>query len=415
MAGNFVLAILTTHPIQYQVPLWQALARNGGIPFEVWYLTDHGVRQSRDREFGKTFSWDLDTLSGYSYQFLDVAPGATPASFWRCRLRESLRERLRNRRVNVLWIQGWQVAAYWQAVREAKAAGVELWLRGESNDLSPVACWKRPLKRLQLGWLFKRVDRFLYIGSANKRLYQKYGVPESHLYPTPYAVDNERFARQAASLRQQRGLLRRQWGIPEDAYCILFCGKFIPKKRPMDLVAAAHRLRQTGRIPHLHLLFVGSGMLGGELRKVSRVVFDADSPIALATKGNADVQAGQRPPATFAGFLNQTDISKAYVAADCLALPSDSGETWGLVVNEALASGLQCVVSDACGCAEDLSRATKKVISFRCGDIVHFADQLTRNAERFDPTSSNENYDSKFSIENTVTTVQSFLGVHRTQ
>jgi glycosyltransferase involved in cell wall biosynthesis len=43
------------------------------------------------------------------------------------------------------------------------------------------------------------------------------------------------------------------------------------------------------------------------------------------------------------------------VAADCLVLPSDHGETWGLVVNEALASGLPCIVSDACGCAEDLA------------------------------------------------------------
>src|SRR5262249_21925258 len=43
-----------------------------------------------------------------------------------------------------------------------------------------------------------------------------------------------------------------------------------------------------------------------------------------------------------------------YVAADCLVLPSDTRETWGLVVNEALASGLPCIVSDACGCAEDL-------------------------------------------------------------
>jgi hypothetical protein len=42
------------------------------------------------------------------------------------------------------------------------------------------------------------------------------------------------------------------------------------------------------------------------------------------------------------------------VAADCLVLPSDHGETWGLLVNEALASGLPCLVSDACGCAEDL-------------------------------------------------------------
>ena len=45
-----MVAILTTHPIQYQVPLWQALARDGRVPFEVWYLTNHGAEISRDRE-----------------------------------------------------------------------------------------------------------------------------------------------------------------------------------------------------------------------------------------------------------------------------------------------------------------------------------------------------------------------------
>ena len=71
------------------------------------------------------------------------------------------------------------------------------------------------------------------------------------------------------------------------------------------------------------------------------------------------------PPASFAGFLNQSEISQAYVAADCLVLPSDYGETWGLVVNEALASGLPCLVSQACGCAEDLSICD----TFPLGDI----------------------------------------------
>src|ERR1700719_581032 len=270
-----MLAILTTHPIQYQVPLWQALALDGRVPFEVWYLTSHGVRPSRDREFGQTFSWDIDTLAGYPHRFLSTVEGSTPAAFWKCRLSERLRDRLRTSGAAALWIQGWQVAAYWQAVREARAAGVEVWLRGESNDLAPQPPWKRSLKRSQLGWLFRRVDRFFYIGAANRRLYEKFGVTEPQLYPAPYAVDNARFARQAAALRPRRAELRRQWGIAEDAFCVLFCGKFIEKKHPLDLVTAARQLGDKGSLPNLHLLFAGSGALGSELRRSCHVVFDA--------------------------------------------------------------------------------------------------------------------------------------------
>jgi glycosyltransferase involved in cell wall biosynthesis len=57
---------------------------------------------------------------------------------------------------------------------------------------------------------------------------------------------------------------------------------------------------------------------------------------------------------SFTGFLNQGEIAKAYVAADALVLPSDYGETWGLVVNEAMACGLPAIVSDRVGCGPDL-------------------------------------------------------------
>ena len=372
-----MLAILTTHPIQYQVPLWQALARDGRVPFEVWYLTDHGIRVSFDQEFGKNFAWDLDMLEGYPYRFLKTVSGATPTSFWKCRLRESLANRLRSAGATALWVQGWQVAAYWQAVWEARAAGVEVWLRGESNHLAPQSSWKKTVKRIRHRWLFKRVDRFFYIGSANRQLYQESGVREAKLYSTPYAVDNERFAIQAAALRPRRPELRKKWDIPEDAFCVLFCGKFISKKRPLDLVAAVRNLLEKKVSPRLHLLFVGSGVLGAELRRTCRVVFDAESPVQPAYLGQAN-PASVLPPASFTGFLNQTEISEAYVAADCLVLPSDFGETWGLVVNEALASGLPCLVSQACGCAQELSVDS----TFGLGDINMLSLKLLQLARQ---------------------------------
>jgi glycosyltransferase involved in cell wall biosynthesis len=372
-----MLAILTTHPVQYQVPIWQALAKDGRVPFEVWYLTDFGTRPSLDREFAKTFSWDIDTLSGYPHRFVRTSEGASPVTVWKCRLRERLRDRLRRSGAKVLWIQGWQVVAYWQAAREARAAGVELWLRAESNDLAPPApSWKRQMKQLALGRLLSRVDRFLCIGVANKRLYRRYGVPESRFYLAPYAVDNERFARQALALRPQKMELRRQWRIGDDAFCVLFCGKFIKKKRPLDLVEAARSLISDRRLRNIHLLFVGSGELEGELKQACHVAYDAEATAAQVSAVPISAASwAARPPASFAGFLNQTEISRAYVAADCLVLPSDHRETWGLVVNEALASDLPCLVSDACGCAEDLAGDE---FSFPVGNLKVLADNLIR-------------------------------------
>lgn len=359
-----MLIILSTHPIQYQVPMWQALARDGRVPFEVWYVTDRHTRLSHDREFDKTFAWDIEMLEGYPSRFLHSVPDATPSAFWECRLTEDLAVRLRNAGARALWLQGWQVFAYWQAIQAARRAGVELWMRGESNDLKPISGMKRWAKQLILGQLFRRVDHFLFIGRANRRFYEMHGVPATRLHLTPYAVDNERFSRQADELRPDRMNMRRQWGIPDDAFCVLFCGKFVPKKRPSDIIEAMRLLRASGRIPKLHLLFVGSGELGHGLRRECTIAFDAEGGGLQANPRGGE----WRPLATFAGFLNQKEISKAYVAADCLVLPSDSGETWGLVVNEAMASGLPCAASRACGCTEDLISARWPERAFDLGD-----------------------------------------------
>lgn len=408
-----MLIILTTHPIQYQVPLWQALAAERHVPFEVWYLTNHAVKPTFDREFGKSFAWDLgrDSLEGYPRRFLNVKAGWNlhPSVFRGIRLDEDLRPLFKQIGATVLWIQGWQKLAYWQAAFQAKQVGMKVWLRGESNDLAPVKWWKWQVKRLWLGILFRKVDRFLCIGTANRRLYSKLGVPEGKLGSALYFVDNKRFEKQAAGLRSLRDTIRSEWKIPKDAFCVLFCGKFIPKKRPIDLVLAANLIntRKTlGEGRPVHLLFVGSGELGFSLRESVEVTFDADVPPSSPVDAlRLETNSAAETSASFAGFLNQVDISRAYVAADCLVLPSDYGETWGLVVNEALASGVPCCASDACGSAEDLVAPLAKSAVFRLGDISALATAIERTSAGVEK-SAIKNCIERFSIDVSLSSIK---------
>lgn len=359
-----MLTILSTHPIQYQVPIWQALARRGGLAFEVWYLSDHGVRAGRDGEFGLSFTWDIDLRSGYPHRFLTPAEAtAQITSFRGARLRDPA-ALLRARAPAAVWVQGWQVLAYWQVVFAAHQLGIPVWLRGETNDLRRPHPLKSLPRRLLLRELFRRVSTFLYIGAANRRFYQGFGVPPARLLPAPYCVDNDRFAAAARALAPEREQIRQRWGIPQGATCFLFSGKLIAKKRPGDLLAAVAAIAraQPGLVAAggLHLLIVGDG----ELRA------------ALAEQARELERRAGRPLVTFAGFLNQSEIPRAYAAADCLVLPSDSGETWGLVVNEALASGRPAIVSDRCGCAEDLARPLGPGHVYPCGDVAALAAHM---------------------------------------
>ena len=118
-----MLAVLTTHPIQYQVPVWKQLAARGNVPFKVYYMCDQGLEARFDPGFGKSLSWDIDLLGGYESEFLKTYQGRRSDSFWWLRLKPGFVRQLRQASANVLWIQGWQVAAYWQAVFEAHRAG----------------------------------------------------------------------------------------------------------------------------------------------------------------------------------------------------------------------------------------------------------------------------------------------------
>ena len=76
------------------------------------------------------------------------------------------------------------------------------------------------------------------------------------------------------------------------------------------------------------------------------------------------------------GFRNQTEMPAAYSAADCLVLPSDGRETWGLVANEALACGRPIIVSSACGCAPDLAGDGNVGRTFPVGNPEALADAI---------------------------------------
>jgi len=360
-----MLAILTTHPIQYQVPLWRELTRRG-LPLQVWYLSDQGHRKSFDRGFGREFSWDLEMLDGYAYRFLPSRRASADISkFWGVWI-GSLASQFRDLNVTALLINGWFPYVYWHAAFQAHRAGIPVLLRGETNDLRSIPWWKDLAKRRALKMLFDRISLFLTIGVANRRFYLRYGISENKLRPAPYCVENERFAEAARTFRERKDGLRQTWSIHRDSTCFLFSGKLIEKKHVFDLIQAFEMLllrpEDFGVKRPIHLLIAGDGPLREAVKqKIHRLS-----------------QLSGRSCVTLAGFLNQTEMPKAYAAADCLVLPSDAGETWGLVVNEAMACGLPAIVSDRVGCGPDLIDPGTTGDVFPTGNVDKLAAVMAR-------------------------------------
>ena len=354
-----MILIITTHPIQYQTPLWKKISENN-IDIEVVYLTKHGLELSYDAEFGTTFKWNINLLDGYSYSFAKVNKNADVNSFYNLRLKQSLKSLIANRKVDAIWIQGWQALAYWQIVMQAKILGIPVWLRGETNNLRPPNFIKNLIKYIPFKLFVNGVSKFLYIGKANKEFYLQWSIESRNLIFAPYCIDVDTFQEKLSRAEEIRDVSRKKWNIPNDSFCFIFSGKFIEKKMPSIILKAANRLKNR----KIHLLFVGDGVLREDLLNQANTAYAPEN-----FKNIDNGTANEAISTSFTGFINQDEISNAYIASDCLILPSDYGETWGLVVNEAYAHGIPAIVSNQCGCYPDLVEPYHKELIFDYNDV----------------------------------------------
>jgi glycosyltransferase involved in cell wall biosynthesis len=346
------LAIVASHPVQYQAPWFRALA--GAADVHVFYCHRQTADDQARAGFGAPFEWDVPLLDGYAHTWLrNVAATPDVSTFRGCDTPE-IRDRLTTGGFDACIVNGWYLKSYLQAIRACWSIGLPVLVRGDSRLHRRGAAIKSAVKFVPYRWFLRRIDAHLYVGGENRALLMHYGVPADRLFFAPHFVDNEHFAAGAEAARKSGAVqaLRREWEAYADATVFLFVGKLVAHKRPRDFVAAIARLAEHG--VNARGVIVGAGALESEL--------------------TAEVRA-RKLPVHFAGFQNQRALPAFYAAADCLVVPSES-ETWGLVVNEAFAAGTPAVVSDEVGCAADLLAGGDTGFTFRVGDVDHLAARL---------------------------------------
>lgn len=316
------LCVVATHPIQYSAPWFRDLAGLPDCSLHVIYLRSmDSIAQGSG--FDRAFQWDLPLLVGYSNEILDI-----PAdhAFVPTALRRLWRA-IRRSEASCVLVTGWNEPLLIAAQVVVRLQRRRLLVRGDSNDLRPRSHLVQALQRI----LHRLPHGFLVVGKSNRRFYQKFGVATRKLFSGAHFVENDRLSAMRSEHLHERHLLRQERGFTSTDFVLLFCGKHVSFKRPAWLLEAAAILRAAGH--PVKVLFAGSGQLTPDLHKLA-------SELAV--------------PTHFEGFLNQTELWRAYVTADALVLPSDTGETWGLVANEAMLFKLPIVISAECGCADDL-------------------------------------------------------------
>ncbi|MEM2175408.1 MAG: GxxExxY protein, partial [Candidatus Micrarchaeia archaeon] len=522
--------IFLSHPIHYHTSIYKILAQNKDLDLVVYFYSDFGLGKHIDPQFKTEIDFDKeDILQGYKYVFLKNLSKVKNFKFFDF-INYEIPKIIWKEKPDYVLINSWSYFSDWLVVVASLFSKTKLCLRSE-NPLCHEAKkpkWKIWIKKIILGFLFKQVDIFFYIGKENKEFLKFYGADESKMIFTPYAVDNDYFQKEYEKLKNKKEELRKELGIGEKDIVILFVGKLIPKKRPMDLLKAyetvirnirmrpnmtnniriiekdlSYKLnglffeihKELGRFARekqyadlleeklknnnikfkreiilkfndriikvpdfiiedkilvelkrkpvntkddykriiryleitglelgilvnfgleylkprrilnykllrnrkskypsssansdnsyhsdytsknsdygIHLIFVGDGPLRQELEDHTKKLTNNSDTFV-----NSDKFVHSDYGIHFVGFQSQKDLPKYYTIADIFVLPSDIGETWGLVVNEAMNFGLPVIVSDMVGCGPDLVKSEENGFIFKTGDIEELKNYL---------------------------------------
>lgn len=322
------LAIVCTHPIQYYAPQFQALAKSTEIALRVFFTWEQSVRGKHfDREFGIECEWDIPLLDGYEYEFVPNIARDPGVHHFRGIRTPELARKIECWRADALMVIGWNCDAHLRIMRHMKGR-IPVFFRGDSTLLDPTTPLRSLARRLTLFAVYRHVDVAIAVGQNNTDYFCWCGLPRNRIEFAPHSIDNTRFGATTEFQHQIIDRWRQKLGIGKDDLVFVFAGKFIEKKSPQLLLDAFVGIKGS-----VHLVYFGSGELESTLRN----------------------RAANHLNVHILPFQNQSMMPAVYRFADLFVLPSGGpGETWGLALNEAMASSRAIVASDRVGAARDL-------------------------------------------------------------
>ena len=314
------LAILTEIISPYRIPLFNALAREEKVNLQVIFLaeTDPQLRQ-----------WQV-YREEIKFPYVILPSWRKRAGGYNLLFNRGVGSALTAAAPDTILCGGYNYLAYWQALVWARSRRIPFFLWSESNlqDQRPGHATVEMLKQE----FFRRCSGFVVPGQSAAEYLRAHRIGDELIFGAPNAVDNNYFASGAAAARRHPDMHRKELNLPGRYF--LFVGRLVAEKGVIDLLAAYAKLDDAVR-RQVGLLFVGDGTARGQLERQAATI----SPGVIK----------------FAGFVQREQLAAYYALAEMLILPTHS-DTWGLVVNEAMACGLPVILSSIAGCAVDLVR-----------------------------------------------------------
>jgi glycosyltransferase involved in cell wall biosynthesis len=258
---------------------------------------------------------------------------------------------LRGASPDVVVVSGWSTFASQAAVAWCRRHGVPYLLLVSSHDDEPRAGWRRRPREALVGRIIDGASGALVLGTLSRRGLEVRGLDPARIGVFANTIDVASWTARAAGLSVRRVEIRAELDVAPHEVVVLSVARLSPEKELDDLVRA---VAEAGT--ELALVVAGSG------------------PERVALEGLAR-ELGVR--LLLVGDVGAERLAELYVAADVFALLS-SREPWGVVVNEAAASGLPLLLSDRVGAAPDLLRDGENGDLVAVGDVAAASVALRR-------------------------------------
>jgi 1,2-diacylglycerol 3-alpha-glucosyltransferase len=277
----------------------------------------------------RDYDWER-TDEPRAFDKLTLFDGVSDSRSLKCtRLRQKMREALAAVDPAVAMIPGWATPASLVALEWCLRNQRPAIVMSESNAFDHErSALREAIKRI--------VVSSFSTGLAGGQLQREYlitlGLPRERVFTGYDVVDNDHFAQGAAEVRSQKEEVRKKYGLPENYF--LASARFVPKKNLRRLMEGYAFYRKLAGTNHWKLVLLGDGPLRAELVTL-RHKLDLVRDIILP------------------GFIQYRELPAYYALAGAFVHASTT-EQWGLVVNEAMATGLPVIVSNRCGCVPDL-------------------------------------------------------------
>jgi len=319
---------------------------------EVFVIFCGKTERNRKWKLNEKINFKYEILPNYSLRF-------DSKDLFTYFITPTIIKRLNDLNPDNIIISGWdqfayQLAFWWAIIKKRK---ITLWSGSTVHEKS----WRRNLTLPLVRYFVKKSNKYIAYGQQAKEYLIKLGAEQNKIRIFMNDVNKEYFVRKAKKWRIKRKIIKRELKIV-DPYNFIYVGQLIERKRVDNLITSFIKFSKDNS--RWGLIIVGYGKKEQEIKYY--------------------LKENRINNVYFMGEVEQYKLPKYYTIADCLILPSFE-EVWGLVVNEALYSGLKVIVSNKCGCWKDLIKTGKNGLVFNIEDkfgLLNKMKEISKNIEK---------------------------------